>query len=73
MWGSETGTLARLGFDDVEAAARSWARIGGPEDEELLTQISEAADPDQALRLLADLLAAAPDAADLAQGLRCGS
>ena len=70
MRGSETGRLARLGFDDVEAAARSWARIGGPEDEELLTQISEAADPDQALRLLADLLAAAPDAADLAQGLR---
>ena len=36
MSGSETGRLARLGFDDVEAAARSWARIGGPEDEELL-------------------------------------
>jgi glutamate-ammonia-ligase adenylyltransferase len=71
--GSETGRLARLGFEDVEAAARSWSRIGGPDDEELLTQISEAADPDQAIRLLADLLAAAPDTDELAKALRSDS
>jgi glutamate-ammonia-ligase adenylyltransferase len=71
--GSETGKLARLGFEDVEAAARSWSRIGGPDDEELLTQISEAADPDQAIRLLADLLAAAPDTDELAKALRSDS
>ncbi len=62
---SETGRLARLGFADVQAAAHNWAEVGRPDDEALLLSLAGAADPDQALRLLARLLEAAPDAAEL--------
>src|SRR4051794_21205917 len=63
--GSETGRLARLGFSDVETAARNWLEVGSPDDEELLTNLSAAADPDQALAQLTRLLGAAPDAEEL--------
>ena len=63
--GTEAARLARLGFVDVASAGRDWAEVGAPDDEELLRNLADAADPDQALRCLTRLLAAAPDADEL--------
>ncbi len=57
--------MARLGFADVEAAAQHWSVLDSPDDDVLLSSIASAADPDQALRSFADLIARAPDAAAL--------
>jgi [glutamine synthetase] adenylyltransferase / [glutamine synthetase]-adenylyl-L-tyrosine phosphorylase len=66
---SRTARLARLGFRDVEAAAREWAAVG-VDDEELLGNLAEAADPDLALRGFARLLARSPDAAEITATIR---
>jgi glutamate-ammonia-ligase adenylyltransferase len=55
---TQPGRLARLGFADVDAAARDWEAIGCPE-ERLLQDLAAAADPDLAIRGLARLVAAA--------------
>ncbi|MGH3471288.1 MAG: bifunctional [glutamine synthetase] adenylyltransferase/[glutamine synthetase]-adenylyl-L-tyrosine phosphorylase [Nocardioidaceae bacterium] len=67
---SRTGRLARLGFGDVAAAARDWGIIE-LDEEGLLKQLAEAADPDLAIRSLARLVVAAgPDAGDIRAALR---
>ena len=51
---TSTGRLVRLGFEDIEGAARSLVRLG--ESAEVLTAlVGTTADPDQALAYLADL------------------
>ncbi len=57
--------MARLGFADPAAASTNWLALGCSDDEQLLTSVASAADPDQALASFADLMAKAPDAATL--------
>ncbi|MEJ7742027.1 MAG: hypothetical protein WKF73_05440 [Nocardioidaceae bacterium] len=54
---STQGGMARLGFADSAAATRNWSAIGS-RDQALLHVVAAAADPDQALRLLARLSSA---------------
>ncbi|MFZ2624430.1 MAG: bifunctional [glutamine synthetase] adenylyltransferase/[glutamine synthetase]-adenylyl-L-tyrosine phosphorylase [Propionibacterium sp.] len=53
------GELARKGFIDASRAAAQLATLPGP-DAALVSELSGAADPDQALDALADLVTAAP-------------
>ncbi len=51
---TESGTLARLGFEDADASVRALHRLGEAGDR-LVEAIAATADPDQALGYLADL------------------
>ncbi|MGH3502816.1 MAG: bifunctional [glutamine synthetase] adenylyltransferase/[glutamine synthetase]-adenylyl-L-tyrosine phosphorylase [Nocardioidaceae bacterium] len=64
------GRLARLGFTDVEAAARDWAEVDCA-DGVLLGNLARSADPDLALRSLARLVEAAGDDADELRTAMC--
>ncbi len=56
------GRLARLGFSDIDAAARNWEAVAVPSDP-LLASIAAAADPDLALRSVARLVSACGESA----------
>ncbi len=57
--------MARLGFADASTATRHWLALGCPDDEQLLTNVASAADPDQALASFADLIVKVADQAAL--------
>jgi glutamate-ammonia-ligase adenylyltransferase len=59
-----TGRLARLGFRDVDTTTGALERIA-PAGDAVVTLSAIAADPDQAVRHLADLADRVPDRADL--------
>lgn len=62
------GQLARLGFEDAEGSAGSFARLG-PSAGTLVHLVAATADPDQAAALLADLADAVEDRGELISGL----
>jgi len=51
---TESGKLARLGFDELDVSTRAFSRLGAA-GAAVLTQLVAAADPDQAVDYLADL------------------
>ncbi|HSJ22143.1 MAG TPA: bifunctional [glutamine synthetase] adenylyltransferase/[glutamine synthetase]-adenylyl-L-tyrosine phosphorylase, partial [Nocardioidaceae bacterium] len=63
-----TGTLSRMGFRDGSAASQTLHRLG-PGADELVPVLSGAADPDQALTALADVVEAAEDGEELVAAL----
>ena len=62
------GRLARLGFEDAEGSAASFARLGPPADF-LVHLVAATADPDQAATCLADLADRVGDRRELVDGL----
>jgi glutamate-ammonia-ligase adenylyltransferase len=62
------GRLARLGFEDAEGSARSFARLG-PSASPLVHLVAATADPDQAAAYLADLADRVEDRDELVDGL----
>jgi [glutamine synthetase] adenylyltransferase / [glutamine synthetase]-adenylyl-L-tyrosine phosphorylase len=63
-----TGILSRMGFRDGAAAAQTLHRLG-PGADELVPVLSGAADPNQALTALADVVEAAQDGEELVAAL----
>jgi [glutamine synthetase] adenylyltransferase / [glutamine synthetase]-adenylyl-L-tyrosine phosphorylase len=62
------GLLARLGFEDAEGSAASFARLG-PSSSTLVHLVAATADPDQAAATLADLADLVEDRDELLDGL----
>jgi [glutamine synthetase] adenylyltransferase / [glutamine synthetase]-adenylyl-L-tyrosine phosphorylase len=61
---TESGTLARLGFEDPDTSLRHLHRLGEAADR-LVDAVAATADPDQAAGYLADLASAVDDRAEL--------
>jgi [glutamine synthetase] adenylyltransferase / [glutamine synthetase]-adenylyl-L-tyrosine phosphorylase len=59
-----TGTLSRMGFRDTRSASQALHRLG-PGADELVPVLASAADPDQALNALSDVVHAAEDGEEL--------
>lgn len=76
---SEQGRLARLGFEDTEAAARSLhlmgliGTAGDAAGDRVVEELARAADPDLAVQTLARVADAAGHRRDLLDGLRAES
>jgi glutamate-ammonia-ligase adenylyltransferase len=62
------GTLARMGFRDVEASVQALDRLGGAADE-LVHLLADTADPDQASTYLAQLVERVDDHQELVRSL----
>jgi [glutamine synthetase] adenylyltransferase / [glutamine synthetase]-adenylyl-L-tyrosine phosphorylase len=63
-----TGTLSRMGFRDAHAASQTLHRLG-PGAGHLVPVLARAADPDQALAALADVVDTAEDGGELVETL----
>jgi [glutamine synthetase] adenylyltransferase / [glutamine synthetase]-adenylyl-L-tyrosine phosphorylase len=63
-----TGTLSRMGFRDAQSASRTVHRLG-PDADGLVPVLAAAADPDQAVTALADIVEAVEDRDELLAAL----
>jgi glutamate-ammonia-ligase adenylyltransferase len=68
---TESGRLARLGFDQADRSGHALGRLGDT-GERLLGELAETADPDQAVQQLAELAEVVPDRAALLDALTGG-